>query len=315
MTEVQRDRQEQRPLCSPFLLSFALLFGVLCFVRAQLDEILASPSGHLSWSDALLCRKQISVEGLPPAATRKLQLSEEAARHTLEVLVAQGWARELQGKLARLAAAAAAPAGRAAAAAAAAAGDDASRFVCLGERTYAELKRYIDQKSEAKENCKMCNTPCVLVRETHTRAHAHPASDSREHCHRGVLLQAAHSFVLCCCCSVYVCVSVFDVRATIERFSPCSEERGQRGRLQCSTARRVRAQLVRGATQGLVPRLQLRMHVGQVQTSSWSASGSSSTSTSTTCQTHHRRRGRALTSSPTALLLTLVSAKKCSTAC
>lgn len=141
---------------------------VLCATPVQLDAILASPNGQLSHSSALDERAHIVAEGAGSAAARrKLVLSPANAATTLGVLCEQGWLRALGPELAKFAALSARPLSKkdaaAAAAAAAAASSDSDAVYALGERAYAELRKYIESKAEGKPKCKLCGHPCTMV--------------------------------------------------------------------------------------------------------------------------------------------------------
>jgi len=140
-----------------------------------LDAILNSASGKLPWKDAISAREKIVVPGLSTAAARrKLVLSAAAASLALDHLVGEGWVRQLSPALSRYAVAGSGLSKRELAAAREDDADEESgqalgaggepRFFALGERTYAELKKYIEERMEGRENCALCHKMCVMVR-------------------------------------------------------------------------------------------------------------------------------------------------------
>jgi hypothetical protein len=104
-------------------------------------------------------RLQISApdgsSALSGAALRKMQLSDGEAAHALQRLQEHGWLRELPVGLARIATGTAAKKLRNGA-------SSLPRLVVLGERSYAELKGYIERKTEGRQ-CSGCRQTCVLV--------------------------------------------------------------------------------------------------------------------------------------------------------
>ena len=144
----------------------------------QLDAFLASPNGQLSHSAALDVRHQIVAEGAGTAAARrKLILSPPNATTTLVVLCEQGWLRALGPELAKFAALGAPHLTKKEAAAASAkrrSDDSGDAVYALGERAYAELRKYIEVQSEAKPKCKLCGHACTMVSQR-TQRHTHGA--------------------------------------------------------------------------------------------------------------------------------------------
>lgn len=111
----------------------------------QLDSILHSSSGQIATREVRELRKKV-------AGDRKSQLTEDEAVACVTHLVKQGWIRENPNE------AGAAPAGGAAARRA----DGAQPNLCLGERSYAELRAYVEEQTKGRK-CASCQQPCLLV--------------------------------------------------------------------------------------------------------------------------------------------------------
>lgn len=140
--EIRWHRRAHQILC--LALCFFLFRPFHSVSLLQLDSTLASPTGKLNWATALSRRHAVTVEGLSGAALKKLRLTDAAAEHALRRLLAHGWLRELPASLALLD------------------GGKGDRFICLGERSYTELKRYVENKTEGRQ-CAVCVKSCVLV--------------------------------------------------------------------------------------------------------------------------------------------------------
>lgn len=98
----------------------------------QLDSILSSPAGQLSWSDAIAHGVASSGGG------RRRQALEDEVELGLEALARSGWLRlnpHARG----------------------------SKSLCLGERAHAELRAYVEQQTAGRK-CASCAQSCVLVR-------------------------------------------------------------------------------------------------------------------------------------------------------
>lgn len=128
--------------------SHSLLIACALSLVLQLDAILNSPGGQLSVSDARLLRHRSSIE-------KKSQLANEGeVAACIRALTHQGWIRDNPND------ASATPSRRG--------GGVREATLCLGERSYAELRAYIEDKLKGKQ-CATCHQPCLLVR-VYTRA-------------------------------------------------------------------------------------------------------------------------------------------------
>jgi hypothetical protein len=145
------------------------------------------------YAAALECRVPSFGEAIPPgmtnAAWKKMHLSVDEAAHTIIRLESQGWIRDLPQQLARFCASQAPKRGSS---------DESNRtrFICLGERSYAELKGYVDRRTEGRV-CAACQRPCVLcvTCTTQSRASAAAASAAGGHrCQTRLHFQCAHHF-------------------------------------------------------------------------------------------------------------------------
>lgn len=169
------------------LVSFVFLFSL------QLDAILQSSSGQISRSDARLLRFKSGLD-------RKSQLSnEDDVSLCLSALIAHGWIRDNPNEVHSVSA------GRRSRAA----GSEAN--LCLAERSYAELRAYIEEQIKGKK-CASCQQPVLLVR-THTDTDR-PRSDTPERA-----LSCLSAFRLTHCS--FLCVLSFpgcDLFESIHRF-------------------------------------------------------------------------------------------------
>ena len=115
----------------------------------QLDAILHSSSGQIAAHEIRDLRKRVGREVAGAMVyDKKLQLTEDEVIVCTDQLKKQGWLRENPNEVG-------------AAAVQNASSRRAGKNLCLGERSYAELRGYVEEQNKSK--CASCQQPCLLV--------------------------------------------------------------------------------------------------------------------------------------------------------